>query len=110
MKYLWHDGAWWPAVRTPRPPVAPAIIRDGMDALVHPATGETFDSKSAFRAATRDAGCVELGNDVTAALPAYQRTPGLRDDIHAALKMLNEGYRPEPGEALDGETRIYGAP
>lgn len=39
------------------------LIRDGMDALVHPATGQTFESKSQFREVTRANGLTEVGND-----------------------------------------------
>lgn len=106
MKYVWWNGAWMPAVRVSRPPVAPAIIRDNMDALRHPATGEMFDSKSQFRRATKDAGCEELGNDVPMG-HEYQPADGLKEDIAKAVSMLDQGYRPEPTPAIEGEMRIY---
>jgi hypothetical protein len=42
---------------------APNVIRDEMDPTRHMATGEWMTSKRKFRQATRDAGCVEVGND-----------------------------------------------
>lgn len=38
-------------------------ISDHMDPTVHMATGEVIDSKSKFRQRTREAGCVEVGNE-----------------------------------------------
>lgn len=35
-----------------------------MKPLEHPANGQMYDSKSAFRAATRANGCYEVGNDL----------------------------------------------
>ena len=43
---------------------APSVIRDEMDATRHMATGEYMTSKAKFRRATREAGCVEVGNEV----------------------------------------------
>ena len=40
------------------------IITDTMNPTWHPADGKTYDSKSAFRRATRENGCEELGNDM----------------------------------------------
>lgn len=105
--YIWHDGGWVRSVRAPRPRIA--IIRDGMDALRHPATGQMFDSKSEFRRATKDAGCEELGNDVPMH-HEYQPAGGMKDDIAEAMNMLDQGYRPEPSPAIEGEpatTRQY---
>jgi hypothetical protein len=42
---------------------APNVIRDEMDMTWHPGNGKRYSSKRAFRQATRDAGCVEVGND-----------------------------------------------
>jgi len=38
------------------------LIRDDMSPLRHMADGKVYDSKSAFRHATRAAGCVEVGD------------------------------------------------
>lgn len=39
------------------------VIRDEMDPTRHMANSRWYTSKSKFRQATRDAGCVEVGND-----------------------------------------------
>jgi len=39
------------------------VIQDSMDPIKHPATGQMFDSKSAFRAENKARGLVEVGND-----------------------------------------------
>jgi len=45
---------------------APNYISDHMEATRHMATGEMYDSKSAFRAKTKELGLVEIGNDTKA--------------------------------------------
>lgn len=110
-KFIWHDGKWVRAIRVPRPSVFPGIIRDSMDALVHPADGQYYDSKSQFRRVTAEHGLVELGNDAPVNRPAFQ-PEGVRDDIVQSIKKLEQGYQPELVEAagtLDGaavETRF----
>jgi hypothetical protein len=45
---------------------SPMVIRDnigGIRGLVHPATGERYDSKSRFRDETRARGLTEMGNE-----------------------------------------------
>lgn len=41
---------------------APRLIRDSMDPTWHPADGQIYDSKHKFRAATKAAGCIEVGD------------------------------------------------
>jgi hypothetical protein len=110
-RHIWHNGEWVDVTGWKRPaPVFPSIHRDTMDALVHPATGETFDSKSAFRAVTKARGLVELGNDApTTAAPPVD-VGGIKEDIAEAITMLEQGYRPDPtaSAVMDGvETRVY---
>lgn len=50
-----------------------AVIQDSMSPTWHPATGEILESKSAFRRATKAAGCEEYGNDVPKSRDRYQR-------------------------------------
>lgn len=40
-----------------------SVISDTMNATWHPANGRHYDSKSNFRRATKDAGCVEIGSE-----------------------------------------------
>lgn len=63
---------------------APAIHQDTISPTWHPATGETFESKSAFRRVTREKGYVEIDDEV--AWQSFGRhqnrqLEGLRDDI-----------------------------
>ena len=46
----------------PREVNAPFVQQDTMAPLEHMADGKTYDSKSAFRRATRETGCVEVGD------------------------------------------------
>lgn len=74
------------------PREAPAVIRDGLDDLRHPATGEIVDSKARFRQITRNAGCEEVG---TSEMKRGAPPPiSARDDVGRALQMVKEGYRP----------------
>lgn len=63
------------------------VISDTMDAMVHPATGKLMDSKSQFRAMTRAAGCVEVGNE-TQRDTRQQGVGGLKADIAQAIREL----------------------
>lgn len=109
MRYFWKDGAWVPGwvVRAERAPHSLHIIGDEMEPLQHPVSGQTVDSKSQFRRMTRDAGCVELGNDAPAAPAAPERDASVRDDVHRAWLKLEQGYRPERPQVLGGEVRMY---
>ena len=77
--------------------VAPAYISDHMDPTKHMADGRIYDSKAKFRAATRAAGCIEVGNE-TAAI-TKPRTPialgrgERRDDIKRSIWELKNGRR-----------------
>jgi hypothetical protein len=106
--YVWHEGQWYPVGRhVPAPRVH--IIGDHMDATKHMADGRTYDSKSAFRAATRAAGCVELGNDApVGAPPPDVNRAELRNDIRTAFEQLEQGYRPPSAGTVSGKVRMYG--
>lgn len=61
-----------------------AIIGDTIDPLMHPATGETYDSKSAFRRKTKELGYIEIDDDKTWRAIGERRqveVEGLREDI-----------------------------
>lgn len=96
MRYRIHNGELVPSHLIPRGPSnrshlsAPMLIRDNMDALVNPATGLLYDSKSAFRHATRDAGCVEMGNDAPnqGHEPDYDAGKDVEGDIKQAMEQL----------------------
>ncbi len=113
-KYVWHNGTfvdvtdWRPAPRK-----TPYIIRDAMDAVQHPATGQMFDSKSRFREVTKAHGLVEIGNES----PKSPKVPTEHKDarkkaISEAYEAVAAGYTSPPSESLAdwGETRMYEAP
>src|SRR5262245_60926099 len=63
------------------------VISDAMAATWHPCDGKTYDSKSRFRAVTRQHGGVEVGNDrPTSRAPERDRT--IRADIARAIAEL----------------------
>jgi len=69
------------------------VISDTIADTWHPATGKRYDSKSAFRKATRAAGCVEVGTEKQ----TDRRNPApidVRPDVEHAIRQLNSGYRP----------------
>lgn len=107
-RYVWHNMQWVDVTDAPRRPrVGPYIITDSMRPAVHPVTGHTFDSKSAFRAVTKAHGLVELGNDAPRApapLPNVQAD--LKQDVAEAIGMLEQGYQPPPLDVADADTRI----
>jgi len=79
---------------------APHIIRDTMDPLQHPCTGEFIDSKSQFRRITKAHGCIELGNEQPQPRQTWDRVS--RDDVRAAIHKVSQGYRPSlQSESLD---------
>lgn len=70
-----HQLGRWPHNCLPDAPArsdypSPFIISDnlpgGVNGLMHPAIGKRMDSKSGFRRATKDAGCIEVGNEYAA--------------------------------------------
>src|SRR5579885_1401495 len=69
------------------------VISDTITDLVHPANGKKYSSKSAFRATTKAHGMIELGNEkqTDRRRPEHQN---FRKDVHDAIRMVNEGYRP----------------
>ena len=73
-----------PVVEEVRPYVH-AVIQDTIDATWHPATGQKFESKSAFRRVTKEKGYVEVDDDRTWNSIGTNKVPeivgGLREDI-----------------------------
>lgn len=101
----WHDlSVSWPRAcighygeRGPRSSLpSPILIRDQMDPLWHPTTGEYLDSKSEFRAVTKAHGGEEVGNDMQTDNRKYDECTA--DDIGRSIQMLNEGYQPGVSE------------
>ena len=75
---------------------APHVIRDEMSPLRNMADGKMYTSKSLFRQATRDAGCVEIGNENVIQqrkqVPLDRRQR--REDIRRAIHDLRDGRAP----------------
>jgi hypothetical protein len=73
---------------------APNVISDIMPETRHMVTGRYHTSKAAFRAETKAAGCIEVGNDPAITRP---RKPVLlsrekrRDDIRRTIYDLRNG-------------------
>jgi hypothetical protein len=95
--YVWRNGQLYEKGTEPQQEVggnAPYVISDTMEPLRHMATGRMISSKAAFRAETRAAGCVEVGNDPSLTRP---RKPvplsreKRRDDIRRTIYELRNG-------------------
>jgi hypothetical protein len=110
VRYLWSSlSQTWVRALPPRVPGRVAIISDCQEPLLHPVTGEILDSKSQFRARTRAAGCLELGNDAPAGNFRPQGSKKeLRRDISEAISMVEQGYQHPMLGPLTGSTRRYG--
>ena len=63
------------------------IIQDSMGETWHPCNGKHYSSKSAFRRATRENGCVELGNEEIKQTP--QEEVGVTEDLCRAWDELS---------------------
>lgn len=100
--YIWDQGTFRPksivlaeraqAARDERSALkAPMVIRDGIggiNGLVHPATGERYDSKARFRAETAARGLTEVGND---AFPE-KRGPSDREIKAEVARAVGDAY------------------
>lgn len=68
---------------------SPRLIRDGLDDVWNPVNGKVYDSKSAYYAAVKAAGCEIAGND-SSIMQAHEKSvaptapAGLKDDLKAA--------------------------
>lgn len=53
----------WPRSDLPAPHIISDNLPGGVNGLYHHAVCKKIDSKSAYRRATREAGCIEVGNE-----------------------------------------------
>lgn len=67
---------------------SPMLIRDSMDPIQGQMDGQLYDSKSTYRRALRDAGCVEIGNEpVNASAPNFDAVAA-EVDVKEAMQQL----------------------
>lgn len=68
------------------------VISDHMEPTKHMANGLMYDSKAAFRKATKAAGCIEVGNEVSTLLKPRPRVElsreQRRNEIRRAISQL----------------------
>jgi anti-sigma28 factor (negative regulator of flagellin synthesis) len=73
---------------------APMVISDSMSETRHMADGQYYTSKAAFRKATKAAGCVEVGNEVSTLTKARPRVQFNKEkrvhDIKQAIEMVRK--------------------
>lgn len=86
---------------------APNIISDEMSETRHMADGKHYTSKKKFRQATKDAGCIEIGDqDVTKPRqPVKLDRAKRREDIKRAVWEIQNGLAPTIKQILSGEER-----
>jgi hypothetical protein len=101
-KFVWDGRTFVDVTGWKRPPSRfPAIHRDTSEPMVHPATGEVFDSKSRFREVTKAHGLVEVGTDnLTNLNPRRADVQSRKKDIAQAIEMVEQGYQSPPVESL----------
>lgn len=107
MRYVWQSGTWCKVLQAaPAPRLA--IISDTQQPLRNMADGRIYDSKSQFRAATKAAGCVELGNDApTVTNRTNIAKNSIRDDIARAYSELEQGRSAPIAGTTGGPVRRY---
>jgi hypothetical protein len=71
------------------------VIRDEMEPTRHMADGRWYTSKAKFRAATKNNGCIEVGNETNTLLkprkPVSLSREQRRNEIRRAIRQL-QGY------------------
>jgi len=72
------------------------VISDAMAPTVHMADGKTYTSKSQFRARTKAAGCIEVGNESLTVKTVEMSRAERVESIKQAFAMHEQGYRPPP--------------
>jgi hypothetical protein len=100
---IWEPGTLraWDRVESKRSSLpCPAIISDTLDGVMNPVDGKTYDSKSAYYQAVKDAGCEIVGNEMPR-IP-YAAPDVKAEEIGAALNKVKQGYKPELEYENDG--------
>lgn len=74
----------------------PMVMGDTMEPTQHMCDGQTYTSKSRFRAVTKAHGCIEVGNDPARfRRPKRQKTSRqqIKDTVERATARFNRGER-----------------
>lgn len=92
--HVWAEGRWmpraeWEALRAQAAGVT--IIRDFQDAIVNPADGRAYSTRPAYEAATRAAGCIEIGHTEHRKLRERPREVRLSDPTPDILRAFERG-------------------
>jgi hypothetical protein len=104
MKYVWFEDGLrsWPEVAARRRErarsslPAPMIISDHLDGVKNPVDGKTYDSKSAYYQAVKEAGCEIVGNEAEKMVGAPPPGPSMvHEDVVEAFHKVKQGYKPE---------------
>lgn len=76
---------------------APMIISDHLDGVQNPCDGKTYDSKSAYYRAVKDAGCEIVGNEAEKIASSISpvRSEVTQDDVATAVRKVEAGYKPK---------------
>lgn len=98
--------------RRAQPPKAPYIKTDSMPLTWHPANGQYYDSKSAFRSVTKAHGCEEVAGAWKPEDLQVQQEFDIPDseyeaDVAETMQMLEQGWTPPPAmEQAEWERQI----
>ena len=87
---------------------APFVISDnlpgGINGLAHHGVGRMIDSKSAYRRATKDSGCIEVGNEYVATTKREYRdglsTHKIESAVNEALHQQGVSSESDVGEFI----------
>src|SRR5690348_3407542 len=71
----------WPRSDFPAPAVISDSLQGGVNGLYHHGVARKIDSKSAYRRATKESGCIEVGNEHAATTRRPDKP--IRDDVIA---------------------------
>jgi hypothetical protein len=93
-RYVWdraaRDGSGdWVDPPPRRGRLGVTVISDALEGVLNPVDGRRYDSKAAYHAAVRRAGCEVVGNDAAfAPAPARHRPRDIGLDVKRALEAL----------------------
>lgn len=110
----WHPMDRWPGNCMPEQPQRsdlpmPYVISDtlpgGVNGLYHHAALRKFDSKSAYRRATKERGCIEVGNEYAATTKRVHQELA-RDVIESGINQALQECSMDDGKGDDSITVV----